>query len=146
MANRNDIPDLWPSGLRVTEISPLMVLKVQAAKLKERTAGVLTAEVATRLQSSDEPGRRTYCQAFEVVAPALGYREELFQVRHDETVVYPASIWAGDADDELREYSESHDQEQFLRSLGNLLQSRLIQTHLQGLIARSNEIAISEHA
>jgi hypothetical protein len=80
--------DFWPE-IAATEalITPLTILKEQAAALAKKTNGLLEARVDTQ----NYPGG-VFLHTFKIVAPTLGhYVFELFTVKHG-VFLYPVEI------------------------------------------------------
>jgi hypothetical protein len=84
------IPDLWPADLGSNgPLPPVVILRLQASRLAERTRGLLEAEVRS---TSGSAGQFNY--TFELVAPALDdYRFPLFSIHHDINL-YPVVVRA----------------------------------------------------
>ena len=77
--------DLWPKAKFETDIvTPVLILRRQAALLGEKTQQLVTAEVNTSGNSSQ------LVHSFRLVAPALNnYKYELFTVIHNVDELYP---------------------------------------------------------
>src|SRR5207248_1892702 len=84
----DDIPDLLPPDIQPSVRLPMVILRVQAANLTRRTGGALQAEVVTT------EGDRLVQHGFDLIAPALSYRERLFSVRHGKQWVFPVAVQA----------------------------------------------------
>src|SRR5687767_8074725 len=83
------IPSLWPQDIRVDVLPPLVVLKVQAAKIQELTKGVLEAEITTVTGERDFTVHR-----LDLVAPELDdSRYRILSVTR-RTEFYPVVIEA----------------------------------------------------
>lgn len=81
---------LWPDNISVIkEVSPVSILKEQAALLGEKTQNLVIAEVGT---TTSIRNRRFY-DIFYLVAPALdNYSFELFRASRDIVNFYPIQI------------------------------------------------------
>lgn len=83
------IPSLWPDDIRVDILPPLVLLKVQAAKIGELTRGVLDAEVTTVTGQSDFVVHR-----LDLIAPELDdSRYRILSATH-RSEFYPVVIEA----------------------------------------------------
>jgi|SRR5579871_254365 len=78
--------DLWPSNIAETKlVSPVSILKEQAALLGEKTKQLVQGEVKS--QANDT----LLVHSFFLVAPTLNYRYELFRVSHS-MAFYPLNV------------------------------------------------------
>jgi len=78
--------DLWPSNIADANlVTPLAVLKEQAALLGAKTQQLVTGEVTT------ETSGNLFVHHFYLVAPTLRYRYELFRVTHGLSF-YPLNV------------------------------------------------------
>jgi hypothetical protein len=69
--------DLWPSNIADANlITPVTILKQQAALLGEKTKQLVAGEVTTQTTGN------LFVHSFYIAAPTLGYKYELFQVHH----------------------------------------------------------------
>ncbi len=97
MMTKSKNNDLWAEIPEVTELTPKDLMKEQAAYLKQKTKGLLNAEVSTsRTINGDEiitPQymNETFTQTFSLVVPTLKYRYDLFSVSH-YILGYPAEF------------------------------------------------------
>lgn len=83
------IPNMWPEDIQVNALSPLVILKLQAEGLRERTKGVLEAEVTTTKGAEDFEIHR-----LQVVARQFGSsRHGIVSVTH-RAEFYPAIVEA----------------------------------------------------
>ena len=72
-----DTDDFWPENIAESNlITPITILKEQAALLGEKTKQLVKGEVVT--QATGE----LLVHYFYIVAPTLNYRFELFNVQH----------------------------------------------------------------
>jgi hypothetical protein len=86
------IPDLWPESLKPVVLSPVAILRTQAARLKERTNGLLEAEIQTK-RITEPNGDTKALHVFEIVAPAMdGYRFQVLSIEHPSPGAYPVDI------------------------------------------------------
>jgi hypothetical protein len=78
--------DLWPSNIADSNlVPPISILKEQAALLGEKTRELVKGEVVTQTTGN------LFIHSFNLVAPTLSYRYELFQVTHVVNF-YPLTI------------------------------------------------------
>ena len=147
MAQR--IPNLWSQkDVNVQVLSPLAILRTQAANLEQMTKGLIEAEVTVL---TDEKGETVY--QLDIIAPVLGgYRHRLLAVSHQKDMVYPVKfiLSPNQSSELLWSYSNRGAAETeltFLEKLGEVLQSKTVNAVIQSIIARSNEIlAVSSEA
>jgi hypothetical protein len=79
------IKDLWPADIGETSlVTPVSLLREQAAALGPKTKNLVTAEVESG------QGGAGIMHSFYLLAPALKYRYLLFTVSHPITL-YPAT-------------------------------------------------------
>jgi hypothetical protein len=132
------IPSLWPE-IKVDTVTPVAILRVQAAELEKATRGILLAEVTTTASEKEETHQLV------VIAPALNYQHELLVVSHRKGFVYPATVaWQQSLGlIELREVPSSgklaSNEMQLQRLIQEALSSEGVQSIISSLIARSNE-------
>lgn len=80
--------NLWPAAFgEVAQKPPVAILREQAQALGERTANIVVGRVALDPEAVNE-----FSYAFDVYAAPLGYKTELFQVRHG-IELYPVRIF-----------------------------------------------------
>ena len=78
--------DLWPSNIADSNlVTPVSILKEQATLLGEKTKELVKGEVVTHTTGN------LFIHSFNLVAPTLSYRYELFQVTHHVNF-YPLTI------------------------------------------------------
>lgn len=78
--------DFWPANIAESSlVTPVSILREQAALLGEKTRQLLKGEVQTSTNGN------LLVHSFAVVAPTLGYRYELFSVQHTATF-YPLVV------------------------------------------------------
>jgi hypothetical protein len=135
----SQIPNLWPSEVRVDVPTPKAILLVQAWELEKQTQGVLKAEV-------DEQQGENITLVFDVLAPALGgLREPLFRAFFKAGRVYPVSVLApcfaneGEGHARKAKARTASSPEQLLEALAEVFKSPEAVSTLLSLIARSNE-------
>lgn len=133
--------DLWPDSLLVEDVmTPLAILRFQAARLEQRTKGKLKAEIHNL--SSGKGGNR---YSFRLIAPLLeNYTCELFSMWIPSQRVYPAEVYwdgatgvTGPFDDTPVDGANS--QAEFEQILSRIFQSSTATAIVQSLIAMSNE-------
>ena len=87
--------DLWPENIAdSTMLTPVTILKQQAALLGEKTKQLVTGEVVTQAQEFGNPMVLPFVHHFNIVAPTLGYKYELFTVSHGINF-YPLTLRYG---------------------------------------------------
>jgi len=124
--------NLWPvDQLQLDAVTPLTLVKTQAAQLGKMTGGVLIAEVVT---SETEEGKTEH--AIDVVAPSLDYRYRILAVWHDKDVFYPVTVW-----DVYGEGTLVPSQSGVIAIMQRALASDRVVAVLNSLIARINEAA-----
>jgi len=137
-----EIPNLWPSDISISIVSPVAILNQQASRLRELTRGLLEARVKSSLSTN---GMRTH--QFQIIAQALDYTYDLFRAWHDPNLVYPVTVeWSewlsgniGDDGTQLA-YSPS----QFITLLQTIFQSSQTKSVIHSLLARINDSQISQ--
>ena len=150
------IPDLWPSEASALDVlSPLAIARFQASQLRQRTGGLLEAEV----QLSGESSKWNQA-SFDVIAPPLDrYRMELFRMGYSGQKPYPVNVysenlcgeavhsgflWADPGTDEFTpepdyDHAVASSQEEFIQLLTLVFASRRTRSILQSMLARINE-------
>lgn len=133
--------DLWPESIEVAPMTPAAILLFQAGRLRDRTGGLLHAEVITsQEQPPPEGGDPLTVHRFEIVAPGWNnYRHQLFLCRHGQTLVYPVWIGPGDPDDPGNVWKKASTQEEFTQFVRGLLGSKDTAAVIQSLLALSVE-------
>ena len=72
-----DTNDLWPENIADSNlVTPITILKEQAALLGEKTRQLVKGEVATQTTGN------LFIHRFYIAAPTLNYKFELFNVSH----------------------------------------------------------------
>ncbi len=84
------IPDLWPTSVKVEILTPYAILRAQATKLTERTQSIVEGQVRSRAVAPS-----LICHTFDLIAPVLSFRYTLLRLWHRETMVYPVLLTAG---------------------------------------------------
>jgi hypothetical protein len=119
--------DLWPDDIGQTNIiTPVSILREQAAALGGKTDNLVTAEV---ISSSDATN---FTHTFQLLAPALSYKYQLFYVRHAITLYPVQGIYKG----AVRTLSN---ESELIQWLGEVLASIETKTVIRALIAQSRE-------
>jgi hypothetical protein len=78
--------DLWPENIADSNlVSPVTILKEQAVLLGEKTKQLVQGEVETQALGNIITHR------FNIVAPTLNYRYELFKMSH-QVAFYPLTL------------------------------------------------------
>ena len=80
------IPDLWGEGIDIDELSPAIILDTQAAKLQQRTGGVITAQILKRNSPTNHE------LLFDLDNINTDQRSRLLVCRYAKDDVYPAWI------------------------------------------------------
>jgi hypothetical protein len=79
--------DFWPDIAKARVVTPLSLMKQQAALLGKHTSNLLEGRVTT----GTEPGGRLI-HRFQIGAPTLSYYYELFLVSHGMVELYPVKV------------------------------------------------------
>ena len=83
--------DLWPENIAESNmVTPVAILREQAALLGDKTKQLVTGEVQTTTTGN------MFVHSFSVAAPTLNYRYELFRVQHP-AAFYPLVLAQGQA-------------------------------------------------
>jgi hypothetical protein len=119
------LEDFWPSDLGVVnDITPVMVLKEQAARLGERTKNLVEAKVFTT------PKNQGFHHALYLLVPTMGsYRYELLSV-YDLPSIYPIKIFDMTSDQQ----SEAMTLEEFKKVLREILSSDRVRRVINNLL------------
>jgi hypothetical protein len=143
------IPDLWPETLKPDVLSPVAILRTQAAKLSERTNGLLEADVVSSVVVDGEAQTRRY--VLEITAPALGHRKfQVLAAEHSMTGAYPVKLHSDflpEADSDTAsslvlfdsKSRECENQSSFQKYLAKTLSSQKLLTVLESLLAQIND-------
>jgi len=117
--------DLWPKEKFETDtVTPVSILRRQAALLGDKTQQLVTAEVASDATPSGHVTHR-----FRLVVPSLdNYKYELFSVHHQVDELYPAYAHDGRL---LR------DQDEFVNWLKRVLSSESTIKKIDSLMAQA---------
>ena len=92
--------DLWPVNIAETNmVTPVAILREQAALLGDKTRQLVTGEVQTTTVGT------TFVHSFNVAAPTLNYRYELFRVKHP-AAFYPLVLEQGQSTTSLKSEEE----------------------------------------
>lgn len=141
------IPVLWPE-LRVDVVTPVAVLRVQAASLERLTQGILLGRVV-----GGEADDQAYFH-LDVVAPGLNTTLRIVTITHRKGFPYPASLqWLGQPQPTPLERTiraltvEAQQNQQAVVSsddeleelLEKVLRSPSIKSAIYSLLARSND-------
>ena len=132
------IPDYWPDTIKVNTLSPLNILQLQAAYLKKRTGGIVEGVV------DKADSREGATVTLDILATVMNYRERVLTVTYKGTYKpYHAEIEAigltNDAEHPIVS-TTAHSEEEFKEILRESLQSKEMNTLIQSLIARTNEL------
>jgi len=119
--------DLWPKAKFETDIvTPLSILRRQAALLGEKTQQLVTADVSTSVSGT------WVTHNFKLVVPALdNYRYELFYVTHRVDQLYPLDGYFE------RSTPKISDQSAFVQWLKEVLSSESTLKKIDALVAQA---------
>ncbi len=124
------IRDLWPSDIGVaTLVTPVSILREQAALLGEKTGNLVQAEVKTSSNG------QIVTHSFNLVAPAMGnYRYRLLSATHN-VEVYPLTLNFDPTNSGMTVKTE----QEFIEKLSNFLSSEKAVNIVKSLIAQSQQ-------
>jgi len=124
------VRDLWPSDIGiVTLVTPVSILREQAAFLGEKTGNLVQAEVKT---TSNGP---SVVHSLYLIAPAMGgYRYRLLSAAHN-VEVYPLNINFEPTSVSIMVETE----DEFTEYLGELLSSEKTINIVKSLVAQSRQ-------
>lgn len=125
--------DFWPdiSAAR-PRVTPLSLLKQQAALLGKKTNNLLEGDVSSSIYNERLVHR------FLIGVPSLDYRYELFVVSHDPVVLYPVKVVSGPHKTSYGKNPPTLDSEDaFLDWLKNVLSSDETKRVLGSLLAQT---------
>ena len=127
MSSAPDI-DLWPKAKFETDIvTPVSILRRQAALLGEKTQQLVTADVSSNAGGSHME------HSFRLVVPALdNYKYELFRVRHKVDQLYPLTGYGQDGIPR-----RIADQSDFVGWLKEVLSSKSTLNRIDSLLAQA---------
>jgi hypothetical protein len=92
--------DLWPDNIAESNmVTPVSILREQAALLGDKTKQLVTGEVQTTTTGN------LFVHSFYVAAPTLNYRYELFRVQHP-AAFYPLVLAQGQSTSQLKSEEE----------------------------------------
>lgn len=92
--------DFWPENIAESKlVTPVTIIKEQAALLGEKTKQLVRGEVETTSNGS------LLIHHFSIAAPTMNYRYELFSVQHNVSF-YPAVIKFADRTTQVLSESE----------------------------------------
>ena len=125
--------DFWPDlATARPKVTPLSLLKQQAALLGKHTSNLLEGVVRTRSGPGGTVGHR-----FIIRVPTLEYMYELFEVSHNMVDLYPVRV---DSGPHQTSYRDDHpllrSEEAFLQWLKNVLSSDITKRVLGSLLAQ----------
>ena len=109
--------DLWPDNIADSNmVTPVSILKEQAALLGEKTRQLVKGEVVTQARASDNSMQVPFTHRFFLAAPTISYRYELFYVTHGVNF-YPLNVAYG------HQAMQCRDEEDFKAKLKTILSS-----------------------
>ncbi len=153
------IPNLWPSNISETVVSPLAIMRAQVAPLQSMTKGLLRVIVSTI--GSEESDRVVHTMS--LVAPGLNdVRYQILWVTHFKDHAYPVTIDADcfeskpkpgdplpakDVQNVLKGFSggqndwrpQADSEDAFIKNLGKALKSPEVRSVIDSLLVRLNE-------
>lgn len=136
------VPVLWSDDIKVDVVSPVAILRAQVGPLRERTKGILEAEISA--ESSERGVERLH---FDLVAPLLeNYHHRILTAVHSRNLVYPVSVEAecfrpdpGSLDEQFDWRPSAATEQEFIDVIGRVLRSSEVRAVIHSLIARSND-------
>ena len=131
--------DLWPDDIGDSHLTPpIAILRKQAGFLKEKTKGLVRAEITTRAIDDEQ-----FHNAFALVVPALeDYRYELLQVRHG-VAFYPLDVLPRSGHN-LPNYMEIPNEDRFHEALKSLFGAPEVKRVIHSLVAQARNSSDSE--
>jgi hypothetical protein len=116
---------LWPDDIGETNlVTPVSIMREQAAALGPRTGNLVTADVRTRSQGA------VIVHAFFLEAPAMSYSYEVFEANH-RISLYPVTVtFKGSV-------HRCEDERSFREMLAQILRDDNTKRIVQSLIAQS---------
>jgi hypothetical protein len=119
------IKSLWPDDIGESDlVTPVSIMREQAALLGERTENLVTAEVVT---AANGP---FIIHNFILEAPALSYRYQLFSADH-QVSLYPVDV------NYNKTTTRCTDEAQFRQKLGQILGADATKQIVRALKAQS---------
>jgi hypothetical protein len=116
--------DLWPANITESNlVTPVAILREQAALLGDKTKQLVTGEVQTTTVGN------LFVHSFCVAAPTLNYRYELFRVQHP-AVFYPLALEQGSVTTQVKS------EEEFKSKLKEVFSSQLTLNVVQSILAQ----------
>ncbi len=146
-----DILDLWGDAIKTDILTPLVILKMQAGLLRRKTKGMILGDIT--VQRNDDIQQIF----FDLQAPAVGVaRVRVLGASHRVNIVYPVVVEAEPlstfhdedvplptwfkAESDWSSAKTARTEEAFVEILKCVLQSQQLNSVIQSLIARSNEV------
>lgn len=123
-----EIPDLWPNIVEIDLVTPLSILKAQAASLGKKTNNLLIGETSTETWGTG------FRHVFIIYAPTLDYRLQVFQITHP-LEMYPVTgrAWGGVP-------TEIENEKELLDWIGSVFNNERTLRTLQSLIAQVKSV------
>jgi len=116
--------DLWPANITESNlVTPVTILREQAALLGDKTKQLVTGEVQTATTGN------LFVHSFCVAAPTLNYRYELFRVQHP-AAFYPLVLTQGQTTTQLKS------EEEFKNKLKEVFSSQLTLNVVHSILAQ----------
>jgi hypothetical protein len=116
--------DLWPANLTESNlVTPVAILREQAALLGDKTKQLVTGEVQTQTTGN------LFVHSFCVAAPTLNYRYELFRVQHP-AAFYPLVLAQG------RTTTQVESEDEFKNKLKEVFSSQLTLNVVHSILAQ----------
>lgn len=139
--------NLWPEDIRADLASPAAILRAQVSHLSRLTNDILAAAHATSRSESVNEDEIVVTHEFDLLAPALdGYRHRILTARHALIFVYPVRILSfarptdGRLDVDKDGWRLASTELEFVAAVRAILRSREVQSVVDSLLARSNEL------
>lgn len=142
------IPNLWPRKFSRGILTPLAVLRVQAAKFKEMTDGLLEAEVTSETNQLEDGGTYSVHTLELIARPLDSYRRTILSAQHDQPGAYPVTLFSdfvGGYSDDWVQYEDNEpastcgSQEELFKRLSDVFGSNSLTTLIESLIAQIND-------
>lgn len=142
-----ELKDLWPKDIGTDVVSPLAIMKYQAAQLEKRTNGILRAYV-----SLDKTDNEVVAQ-FIVEAPAANeITSELFHLTYSKLRCYPCQVYGPEMKNSYLDENfdmrpsgceEAVGQSDLMEKIKRILNSSEVRSTLDSFIAISNEVGVN---
>lgn len=123
--------DFWPDIAEAKpKVTPLLLMKQQAALLGKHTGNLLEGKVSTQALKEGD-----LLHTFSIAAPTMGYTYDLFIVQHSMVKLYPVEVISAPKVN-VPTKSELGSEEEFLHWLKAVLNSDRTKRVLGSLLAQ----------